>query len=504
MGRIRKNKILELVSDYNARIEDIQNGDSLSAEDLLANLQEDIIQLGNYIEAEYDVNDIKRIIESLECACENIYNLAIELQTKGWTEAENTVETLKNSIENIRSSIECDLPSDKIKVVFFPYKAAMWDSLETIYLAAIEDNRCEVSVVPIPYYDRNQDGSFGEMHLEKDMYDDSIETVDWQQYDLEMEEPDIAYIHNPYDEYNLITSVHPIYYSKNLKKYVKKLVYCPYFATPGDLFEPWTLLPSYVQVDYLLAQSKLVASRIDYRIPREKIMILGSPKFDKVIGKCKKPSPISDEWKEIIGSKRVYMYNTGPGGFMTYRRNYLDTIKRVISTFEKHNDAVLLWRPHPLLESTIKRVDQSLLDEYFTIKEEYLKNKKGILDTSSSIEDSISHCYAYIGDGSTSLLGLFGIVCKPVFLLDIQPFFPEPEAEPLNYHGFERLDGEGVLCCFEDEENSLEDFLTDNITGGQFDEARAREYVDYVTDVSDETSGTKIHDFVMSKAIVSK
>lgn len=45
------------------------------------------------------------------------------------------------------------------KVVFMPYKASMWDSLESIWMAADKDERCETLVVPITYYelDSNQD-----------------------------------------------------------------------------------------------------------------------------------------------------------------------------------------------------------------------------------------------------------------------------------------------------------------------------------------------------------
>ena len=37
------------------------------------------------------------------------------------------------------------------KVVFMPYKASMWDSLESVWMAADKDERCEALVVPITY-----------------------------------------------------------------------------------------------------------------------------------------------------------------------------------------------------------------------------------------------------------------------------------------------------------------------------------------------------------------
>ena len=38
--------------------------------------------------------------------------------------------------------------SGKKEIVFLPYKASMWDSMESVWKAAAEDDECEVYVVP--------------------------------------------------------------------------------------------------------------------------------------------------------------------------------------------------------------------------------------------------------------------------------------------------------------------------------------------------------------------
>ncbi len=53
-------------------------------------------------------------------------------------------------------------------------------------------------------------------------------------YRFEERRPDEIYIHNGYDNWNLVTSVHPRFYSENLKQYTDKLVYIPYFIM-GDI-----------------------------------------------------------------------------------------------------------------------------------------------------------------------------------------------------------------------------------------------------------------------------
>ena len=54
------------------------------------------------------------------------------------------------------------LPRKKV-LVFLPYKASMWDCMESVWRAAVEDEEhCKVYVVPIPYADLNPDHSVKE------------------------------------------------------------------------------------------------------------------------------------------------------------------------------------------------------------------------------------------------------------------------------------------------------------------------------------------------------
>lgn len=105
----------------------------------------------------------------------------------------------------------------------------MWDSLESVWKEADADPDCDAYVIPIPYFDKNQDGSFCEEHYEGDQYPKDVPIIHYNEYDLEMRHPDVIYIHNPYDEYNNATSVHPHFYSKNLRNFTDKLIYIPYF-----------------------------------------------------------------------------------------------------------------------------------------------------------------------------------------------------------------------------------------------------------------------------------
>ena len=115
------------------------------------------------------------------------------------------------------------------KVVFMPYKASMWDSLESVWMAADKDKRCEAVVVPITYYELDSNRNPAKKVNEREGFPEYVPVVNDEEYDLENDRPDIIYIHNPYDDTNLVTRVESRYYSWNLKKYCERLVYIPYY-----------------------------------------------------------------------------------------------------------------------------------------------------------------------------------------------------------------------------------------------------------------------------------
>ena len=94
----------------------------------------------------------------------------------------------------------------KKEMFFLPYKASMWDSLESVWMAADADKEnCLAYVMPIPYCDRNPDGTAREWHCERDLFPKYVPTLDWQEVDLKYIHPDVIFYHYPYDNCNQFT-----------------------------------------------------------------------------------------------------------------------------------------------------------------------------------------------------------------------------------------------------------------------------------------------------------
>lgn len=416
----------------------IEQGSIPSAMELLEECQNGGITLGTLIEG--TEGEGHPTVSLLEEYCELSYQVHEQLAEKKEINANKIYKLLRQKLIRISNSLKNDVWV-RLEIAFFPYKASMWDSLESVYLAAKEDPDCDAYCVPIPYYDLNPDRSFGQMHYEGNVrpdgtpieYPEEIEITDWQEYNFEERRPDVIFIHNPYDNCNLVTSVHPRYYSGNLKQYTETLVYIPYYVTSGGMLAAQGMLPSYLNVDYIVIQSPKFREQFDKNIPDEKFLPFGSPKVDKVINKCKNPPEPPKEWKEKMidqegRRKRIIFYNTGISAMLNDTEVFLKKMEYVFKSFMGREDVCLLWRPHPLLESTFDSMRPEFRAAYDALKKTFIVKNLGIYDTTTDIEDTIALSDAYIGDAGTSVIALFGVAGKPVFILNNQ-ILEEPREE---------------------------------------------------------------------------
>lgn len=271
---------------------------------------------------------------------------------------ENHVGLLISKLEFTKSIFHEEVKA-KLNVVFFPYKASMWDSLATIYEAAAKDDDCVAQVVPIPYYQLSRKEAIPT--YEGDRFPENVPITHFNQYSLESEQPDIIFVHNIYDQYNSITQVHEHFYTSNLKKYTGMLVFVPYhissFIPPQKGIDNLTYsLKSMENVDKIILVGEfLKKTAIRDGVPKNKILALGSPKIDGIVNTLKEESAIPDEWKEKIHGKTVYLLNTGCLYFANNIFANLEFFINFLSIPRFIEDSILIWRPHPLTHISIKK-----------------------------------------------------------------------------------------------------------------------------------------------------
>lgn len=419
MRKAQKKQIEELLALLEQAHSEVkrfaENKDFGEAMDLLGQCQNSAVQVGEWIEK--TEGEGAPTIAKLEEYCETLYEIHEELASDTVSVPAKIYKRLQKSLIQAENSVKNDIKI-RLEMVFLPYKASMWDSLESIWMAADADPDCDAYVVPIPYYDKNQDGSFGALHYEGDRFPDDVPVIHYDDYDIKNREPDAVFIHNPYDQYNRVTSVDPRFYSFELKKTTECLVYVPYFSTLGNMSEAQASCMAYYFADYIIVQSEKYRKFYDSELPKEKLAPLGSPKFDKVIRLCQNPPEIPEKWQDKMKGRKVYFYNTSINGMLGDTEAFLRKMEYVFRCFAKCKDACLLWRPHPLLESTFGSMRAEYKPVYDKLKQYFMDNRLGIYDDTPEIEPTIALCDAYIGDGATSVTALFAAAGKPQFILN--------------------------------------------------------------------------------------
>lgn len=432
MREFQKRQLLDIITNLHLLHREIQERmEQREYQTVLQELndcQEVAIQIGEAIEK--IEGEGTAAVTYLEQYCEVIYQISTKIEKIQAQEVFLSLEKMLGKVENAIRNMEV-----KKIVVFMPYKASMWDSLESVWRAVNKDEGWESLVMPIPYFNKNADGSLGEMIYEGENFPEDVPITDWNQYSLEVEHPDIIFIHNPYDQCNYVTSIHPFFYSSKIRKYTDKLVYIPYFVHQKDTVkENYCVLPGVVYADVVVLQSDKVrqqyikyfseefpqlVEKLGKEAIEQKFQALGSPKFD---GNAKSEIEVPEEWRSFLAignkEKKVIFFNTHLNSLMKGKsEQFFQKLEEVFEFFKKTEDVVLLWRPHPLMVATAQSMNPEAVEPYLQLVGKYQREKIGIYDDSKDLHRAINLADGYYGD-SSSVVELFRQQEKPIMIMN--------------------------------------------------------------------------------------
>ena len=411
MSKRLKNELTQLFqmvcNGLNIVKEPIQQEDRVA---YLTSMQEAVICIGTKVEKV--VPECEAFVGQLSSLAEYFYQLSLgeEMNVPVWDAAQVLCVDITEGLKHV-------LP-ERYEIVFLPYKISMWDSLESIYAAAIQNKECDVRVIPVPYYHVNEDRTELEMTYEGEEFAKQIPITDYREYAIEDNMPDVIFIHNPYDDTNRVTSLPEKYFSRELKKYTNHLVYVPYKVCSGDVKDIYCMTPGVQNAWRVFVQSERVRKTyIKYQNP-DKIVVTGSPKIDAVIESIKNPPELPLAWKRALRGKKVFLLNTHLNPLINDGEKAIEEIRHLMKIFESRYDAAILWRPHPLSIETIKSMNPGILKDYQIVISEFERLENGIYDDSNSPHLALAVADGYIGNWS-SLVTMFGITGKPVYIRNI-------------------------------------------------------------------------------------
>ncbi|MFT8668780.1 MAG: hypothetical protein ABF778_03435 [Liquorilactobacillus hordei] len=311
----------------------------------------------------------------------------------------------------------------KLNIAFMPYKVTMWDSLASIYEAAKEDKSNVVKVIPIPYY--KLAGGKAIPTYEGNLFPKDVPVTSFENYDLEKEEPDIIFIHNAYDQYNTITRVDEYFFTSNLKKYTDMLVYVPYHVTgffklgKDEQYVTYSI-PTMENIDKIIVAGQFVKeAAVNYGVPEDKVLVMGSPKMDAVYQATKNGKIIPEKWENQLSGKFVFALDTNCMYLPNNPFSGLAYIEQVFDAARMKKNCAVIWRPHPLTRISLAHYIPQLLVEYDKlvkeIKERSEKYPNIIFDESNEYLTFLAASDAYISEPN-SLMALYTVTGRPAIL----------------------------------------------------------------------------------------
>ena len=285
--------------------------------------------------------------------------------------------------------------STDFSIAFLPYKRSMWNSMSSVY------EECKASGIdahcyPIPYLRMKENKVPDYLDTDYYLFGDIAERID------DLGHADYIAIHYQYEDHNKVTNMIPKYFTKALKeRYGAKIVYLPYGIGMGS--GHFSLQPGCRYVDYAFLENENQAETfiacwltqgIDFN---GRCFGYGSAKLDTVRDLQK---VIPDEWSGIIGDRSVTLICTSLGPFLMdpvqHMRHY-----QMHASNEIGNNRAVVFRPHPLMRTTIKSMIPWAAERYEKLIAWMETRDHIIVDESEYLERAIAAADRLISDMSS-------------------------------------------------------------------------------------------------------
>lgn len=432
-----KYRVSQCMQKFELIHENIHSGAGIL--EALVKAQENAIEMGGLIEQVR--GEAHPVIHELEQYCEAVFELHCEA-------AQNPHETLSGKIGNldaIKRQIETDTEAlilQRKEAVFLPFSGKYWTAFHSVWKAATEQPDWDVSIVPLPYYYKEYDGSFLDKVYDLSGYPKDVVLEDYRKFDLALRHPDFIFIQNPYDEWNSATSIPKEYYSSEIINYTEQLIYIPYFNV--EEFEKenerqyWNMnyyctVPGVVNADRVFVQSQEMkkvyvdkltefAGEATRELWEKKISGIGSPlsDYNSEVTDVKYPKKWEAMMKKPDGDrKNLILFYVSMSALIQYKDKMIEQIENMINVAsESEAEAAFIWKEDPMIDLNKKVVGEELYNKYKILRQkaffaENMEDAGGAGD-----EELAAMCDGYYGVPS-ALGNKFQVCHKPVMVLGI-------------------------------------------------------------------------------------
>lgn len=388
--------------------------------ELICDAQDLAVNLGNFIESLKGENHA--CIKFLEDYCDKLFGLYSVITGESEGSLSTLLSELTASYSSLKNEIETRIISVK-EVVFLPFKSDYWEKMAPLYDYYKGLDSYDVYVVPIPYYFKNYDTTLSNEQYDLTSYPKELNVISYTDFSMEYHHPDIIVIQSPYDEFNAATSVHPDFYSENLKKYCDSLYYVPWFETYDFTsanereyanMNYYVTVPGIINSDVVYVQSDCLRHTYINKLTEwagNNTRNLWETKI--------KVNPFVKSEKESSSSVKTILYYIGQSNSAENEETFIPKIKNTLNTFKINSASIrLIFLPDPLITETLDKYIPDKSDEFNRVISEFKTEGFGVFCSAFS-EDLLKTCDAFYGDAGY-IATEFMAKGKPVMLQNYQ------------------------------------------------------------------------------------
>lgn len=437
---IKQNSAKSLIKECMSQIEKMQEEcmyfidkyKQAETMEMLADMQQLSIDLGNLLE--HYRGEGLRTIRCIEEYCERIFHMYESVSNGNFDLS--MLKEMKSVFLDVRQSLKNEI-LEKKEVVFIVSQQSKWKYVSKLYQYYKEQSEYDVYVIPVPYYYKKYDGSFYKMENEKELFAKKVSIENYDSYDFSLRFPEKIIIQSPFDSFNSTISIHPFFYSDNIKKYTDELVYIPdfemddfdenYYCEYANM-QYYCLMPGVVNADMVLLSSKQLRDVYVKKLQEfagEETKLLWETKIkliDDIYPQLKQTTEQEKSNISVCGNineKRTILYFTGISNWIQYGSKTADKIGRTLDVFESYKDKIYVWwKIHPMTEEVMCKCAQDCYGDYIRMKEEFINRGIGKLVEEEEEEELVARCDGYYGDAD-SLARRFIRAKKPVMIEDV-------------------------------------------------------------------------------------
>lgn len=336
----------------------------------------------------------------------------------------------------------------KREVLFLPIGVSEWRSLEDSFVKECESPDTDVYVVPLPLMHKDIYGrvfASDEEIIEAEHFEDYVNILEnlekngnasegsrlnlenvvltgFTDYNLEDHYPDRIYIQSPYDAWNPLLTVSPYYYSENLRKFTKELIYIPLGPvseySDDDLpdmriMDFYVTMPAPIYADTIYVQSENIKKHYVDVLTRFAEGTDRSYWEKKVIVRKALACPEISASKEHPCQKpKRILYGISPYEYYEHRTNFEESIRSRMQIFKDNSDKTEV---EIFICSDVNSVDYKLVNNLAEEFKAAICDHSEDLKTEMGMRKIVSGFDAYYGS-SSPIVQEFIAQKKPVMI----------------------------------------------------------------------------------------